>query len=416
MAVRVIMPKLGLTMTNGKIVRWLKNEGDQVKKGEPLLEIKTEKIVTEVESPGEGILVKVFNQPEDFVPVTEPIAIIAAVGEDISGLIKEIEAEKAAGEPAPAGAKEEKKPAEAATAPPAAEEKIVAATLEGGRIKASPLAKKVAAEEGILKELGRIKGTGPGGRIVKKDVLAYAERKKSQPSTAFQAAAETWTEPLTELRKSIASRMTGSWQTPHYYLKTEIDAGPLQEMRTKINNSAKEEDIRFSMNDLLVKIVARVLAENRYVNASYTEQGILHHGEINVGVAVAIDEGLIVPVVKNADQKGLRQISGEARELITKAKDNTLGLDDITGGTFTISNLGMFPVDSFTAIINPPEAAILAVGRVVEKPICVNGAVVVRPCMSLTLGIDHRAIDGAKGARFLAALKETLENPYLLAL
>lgn len=415
MAVRVIMPKMGLTMTNGKIVRWLKNEGDQVKKGEPLLEIKTEKIVTEVESPGEGILVKIFNQPEDFVPVTEPIAIIALDGEDISDLIKEIEAEKAAGEPAPADAQEEPKPA-AAPVPSAADEKVVAATLEGGRIKASPLAKKVAAEEGFLKELGRIKGTGPGGRIVKKDVLAYAERRKSQPSTAFQAAAETWTEPLTELRKSIASRMTGSWQTPHFYLETEIDAGPLQEMRTKINNSVKEEDIKFSMNDLLVKIVARVLAENRYVNASYTEQGIVHHGEINVGVAVAIDQGLIVPVVRNADQKGLRQISCEARELITKAKDNTLGLDDITGGTFTISNLGMFPVDSFTAIINPPEAAILAVGRVVEKPICANGEIVVRACMMLTLGLDHRAIDGAMGARFLAALKETLENPYLLAL
>ncbi len=415
MAVRVIMPQMGLTMTNGKIVRWLKKEGDQVKKGEPLLEIKTEKIVTEVESPGDGILVKIFNQPEDLVPVTEPIAIIALDGEDTSDLIKEIEAEKAAGEPASADAKEEPKPA-AAPAPSTADEQVVAATLEGGRVKASPLAKKVAAEEGFLKELGRIKGTGPGGRIVKKDVLAYAERRKRQPSTAFQAAAETWTEPLTELRKSIASRMTGSWQTPHFYLETEIDAGPLQEMRTKINNSVKEEDIKFSMNDLLVKIVARVLSENRYVNASYTEQGIVHHGEINVGVAVAIDEGLIVPVVRNADQKGLRQISGEARELITKAKDNTLGLDDITGGTFTISNLGMFPVDSFTAIINPPEAAILAVGRVVEKPVCLNGEIVVRACMMLTLGLDHRAIDGAKGARFLAALKETLENPYLLAL
>ena len=415
MAVRVIMPQMGLTMTNGKIVRWLKNEGDQVKKGEPLLEIKTEKIVTEVESPGDGILIKIFNQPEDLVPVTEPIAIIALDGEDTSDLIKEIESEKAAGEPAPADEKEEPKPA-AAPASPAADEKVVAATLEGGRIKASPLAKKIAAEKGFVKELGRIKGTGPGGRIVKKDVLAYAERRMSQPSTAFQAAAETWTEPLTELRKSIASRMTGSWQTPHFYLETEIDAGPLQEMRTKINNSVKEEDIKFSMNDLLVKIVARVLSENRYMNATYTEQGIVCHGEVNVGVAVAIDEGLIVPVVKNADLKGLKQISGEARELITKAKDNTLGLDDITGGTFTITNLGMFPVDAFTAIVNPPEAAILAVGRVVEKPVCVNGEVVVRACMRMTLGIDHRALDGAKGARFLAALKETLENPYLLAL
>ncbi len=408
MAVRVIMPKLGLTMTEGKIVRWLKEEGDPIKKGEPLLEIMTEKIVTEVESPGDGILVKILSFPEEVVQVTDVIAIIAPQGENVDAMIQEIEAEKTSTEGAPA-------PVEAVVqeekAPAAVEEEVAVA----GRVKASPLARRIAREKGIFDKLERIKGTGPGGRIVKKDVLAYAEKEKTE-LTVPATTVETRTEPLTALRQAIATRMSASWQTPHFYLETEIDAGPLLEMRVKINEALKKDNLKITVTDLLVKIVAFVISENRYMNASYTKEGIVYPGEINTGVAVAIDEGLIVPVVKNADKKGIRQISQENRGLIAKAKENKLGLDDITGGTFTISNLGMFPVDAFTAIINPPEAAILAIGQVVEKPVCVNGEIKARTCMRITLGLDHRAIDGAQGARFLAALKETLENPLLLSL
>jgi len=407
-AVRVIMPKLGLTMTEGKIVRWLKEEGDPIKKGEPLLEIMTEKIVTEVESPGDGILVKILSFPEEVVQVTDVIAIIAPQGENVDAMIQEIEAEKTSTEGAPA-------PVEAVVqeekAPAAVEEEVAVA----GRVKASPLARRIAREKGIFDKLERIKGTGPGGRIVKKDVLAYAEKEKTE-LTVPATTVETRTEPLTALRQAIATRMSASWQTPHFYLETEIDAGPLLEMRVKINEALKKDNLKITVTDLLVKIVAFVISENRYMNASYTKEGIVYPGEINTGVAVAIDEGLIVPVVKNADKKGIRQISQENRGLIAKAKENKLGLDDITGGTFTISNLGMFPVDAFTAIINPPEAAILAIGQVVEKPVCVNGEIKARTCMRITLGLDHRAIDGAQGARFLAALKETLENPLLLSL
>lgn len=408
MAVQVIMPKLGLTMTEGKIVRWLKNEGDPIKKGEPLLEIMTEKIVTEVESPGDGILVKILSFPEEVVQVTDVIAIIAAEGEDVDAMIQEIEAEKPLGEAAPA-------PAEGVKQQEKAPATVDEAEAVAGRVKASPLARRIARETGIIEKLDSIRGTGPGGRIVKKDVLAYAEKQKTELAVPASTV-ETRTEPLTALRQAIATRMSASWQTPHFYLETEIDAGPLLEMRVKINEALKRDNLKVTVTDLLVKIVAYVISENRYMNASYTNEGIVYPGEINTGVAVAIDEGLIVPVVKNADKKGIRQISQENRELITKAKENKLGLDDITGGTFTISNLGMFPVDAFTAIINPPEAAILAIGQVVEKPVCVNGEIKIRTCMRITLGLDHRAIDGAQGARFLAALKETLENPLLLSL
>ncbi len=413
MAVRVIMPQMGLTMTEGKIVRWHKEEGEKVKKGEPLLEIMTEKIVTEVESSGDGILAKVFSAPEDVVPVTQVIGVLVEEGEDAEAVIKEIEAELAA---AKAGAGEEAAPAEAPTAAvPAAAPREEAAAEPGSRLKISPLARRIAGEKGLTaKELQQVAGTGPGGRIVKKDILTFIEKRGTAPFTA--PVEEERVEPLNDLRKTIASRMTQSWTTPHFYLETEVDAGALQEMRLKVNEVLKKEEIRVTVTDLLVKIVAYVLSQYRYMNSSYSDAGIVYKPEINPGVAVALEDGLIVPVVRNADKKGIREISRTNRELIGRAREGRLTLEDVTGGTFTISNMGMFPVDAFTAIINPPECGILAIGRVVDKPVCINGEIKIRPCMRITLGVDHRVIDGAQGAAFLEALKEAIENPYLVSI
>ncbi len=404
MAVKVIMPILGLTMTEGKIARWLKNEGDYVKKGESLLEIATDKIVTEVESPGEGILVRIIHQKEAVVPVTKLIGIIAAEGENFDHLLEDGMADASVHE-------------QGTATKPAEEEKQVAvpSQQQGGRLKVSPLAKRIASEYNLTaNEMQNISGTGPEGRITKEDILGYIEQKSKTPAQAV--AREKAVVPLTNLRRTIATRMKQSWETPHFYLEAEIDAGNLLEMRKKVNDTLKKDNISVSVTDLLVKTCAHVLSQHRYMNVSFSEDGIIYNGDINIGVAVAMDEGLIVPVIKNADKKGVRQISLDSKELIKKTKSEKLTMDDITGGTFTVSNLGMFSVDSFTAILNPPESAILAAGRIIDKPVVIEKEITVRPCMLITLGLDHRSIDGAQAAKFLSALKDAVENPYLLAL
>lgn len=408
MATKVLMPKLGLTMTEGKIIRWIKQEGDPVKKGEPLLEIMTEKIVTEVESPGSGILVKIFHKTDAVVPITEVIALLAEKGEDWSAAAEF-----------------------GHTHPSDIPEKIVEKDVDRGselilpketpddqtRLKVSPLARRIAEEKGITKEeLRTMSGSGPSGRIVKKDILTYFERpvKKKAVSPALQPAGGR-VEPLSDLRGAIARRMTQSFTTtPHFYLEAEADVVSMLEMRSKINEILKKDNESVSINDILVKITAAALVRHPHINASYSDQGITVHDQVNVGVAVALESGLIVPVIRDASAKRLREIALNGRALIEKARNNNLALDDITGGTFTLSNLGMFTVDAFTAIINPPEAAILAVGRVVEKPVCIDGEVVVRKRITLTLSLDHRVLDGAQGARFLGEIVNYIENPFLL--
>jgi pyruvate dehydrogenase E2 component (dihydrolipoamide acetyltransferase) len=413
-ATKVLMPKLGLTMTEGKIVRWIKQEGDPVKKGEPLLEIMTEKIVTEVESPGSGILVKIFHSTNAVVPITEVIALLAEKGEDWSAAAAEfghtvdapVVAEKTV-------EKDVEKLVDSGSEPILPEKRPD----EGTRLKVSPLARRIAEEKGITKEeLRIISGSGPSGRIVKKDILAYSERpaKKTAVSAAQQPSGGR-VEPLSDLRGAIARRMTQSFTTtPHFYLEAEADVVSMLEMRSKINEILKKDNESVSINDILVKITAAALARHPFINASYSDQGITVHDQVNVGVAVALESGLIVPVIRDASAKGLREIAQNSRTLIEKARNNSLALDDITGGTFTLSNLGMFTVDAFTAIINPPEAAILAVGRVVEKPVCIDGEVVVRKRITLTLSLDHRVLDGAQGARFLGEIVNYIENPFLL--
>jgi pyruvate dehydrogenase E2 component (dihydrolipoamide acetyltransferase) len=412
-ATKVLMPKLGLTMTEGKIVRWIKQEGDPVKKGEPLLEIMTEKIVTEVESPGSGILVKIFHSTNAVVPITEVIALLAEKGEDWSAAAAEFGHTTAPDVVEKAVEKDLEKVIDSGSEPILPEERPD----DGARLKVSPLARRIAEEKGITKdELRSISGSGPSGRIVKKDILAYSERptKKTAVSAAQQPAGGR-VEPMSDLRGAIARRMTQSFTTtPHFYLEAEADAGSMLEMRSKINEILKKDNESVSINDILVKITAAALARHPYINASYSDQGITVHDQVNVGVAVALESGLIVPVIRDASAKGLREIAKNSRALIEKARNNNLALDDITGGTFTLSNLGMFTVDAFTAIINPPEAAILAVGRVVEKPVCADSEVVVGKRITLTLSLDHRVLDGAQGARFLGEIVNYIENPFLL--
>lgn len=408
MAVKVTMPVLGLTMTEGKIARWLKNEGDNIKKGEPLLEIATDKIVTEVESPGEGVLVKILYKEGTVVPVKKIIGIIAAENEEIDHILSEVDTEDVV-EP------EQEKPKESLTAQNVATSAVPHQVSDGGRLKISPLARRVAAESGLKdSELYRITGTGPDNRIVKKDIHAYIEVKKHQVQP--ETIRETTVEPLSNLRSTIANRMGQSWETPHFYLETEVDVSALLEMRKQINIKLEKEGKNISITDLLVKICGHALSIHTSINVSFSEKGIIHKGEINIGVAVAISEGLIVPVIVNADQKAITQIADINKILIDKAKKGNLTMDEVSNGTFTVSNLGMFSVDSFTAIINPPEAAILSAGSIIEKPVAVNKEVIIKPCMRLNLGLDHRAIDGAQGAAFLSTLKEIIENPYLLVL
>ena len=409
MAVKVVMPKLGLTMTEGKIVRWLKKEGEWVEKGEPLLEILTEKIMTEVESPGQGVLRKILHMADEVVPVTETIAIIAAENDDISELIGE--------GPAP------ESPADKDTA---YIDSVKQAEINNGRkassaderLKVSPLARKIAADQGVTtEELRKIKGSGPGGRIVKNDILDYCDSRLESPVSSAKEEETQEIVPLTELRRVIASRMAESWTTtPHFYLEAEVNVEELLSLRTRINEKLSGQNIIISMNDMIVKAAAVVLSRHSYINASYTDNGIYLKKEINIGVAVGLDDGLIVPVIKNAEQKGLGQLASESRRLIEKARSGELSIEDITGGTFTVSNLGMYSVDAFTAIINPPECAILSVGAINNKVVMLNDELICQSHMRISVGFDHRVVDGLTGAKFLADLKQTLENPVLMIL
>jgi len=397
LATEVLMPKLGLTMTEGTVVNWLKNEGDQVEKGEELVEILTEKITNVVEAPASGILKKILVGPGETAKVSEPIGIIAAPGEEV-----EIEAPAA--------------PAESAA--PAAEAAPEAAQ-PAKRVKASPAAKKLAQEHGIALE--DIVGTGPGGRITREDVLKAVERKaaaKPEPTPAApvveEAAGEEKRVPLAGMRKVIAQRMAESARTaPHVTIDMEVDMSQATAFRKALNEVAPE---KVSFTDIIVKVVAKALEEFPVINASLQGEEIVYHDYVNVGVAVALEDGLIVPVIRNANKLGIGAISKQVKELAEKAREGKLSPDEYKGGTFTVSNLGMFGVDSFTPIINPPESAILGVNRIQKKPVVVEDEIVIRPMMNLSLSFDHRLIDGALAAQFLQRVKALLENPNLLVL
>jgi pyruvate dehydrogenase E2 component (dihydrolipoamide acetyltransferase) len=409
MATEIRMPQLGLTMEEGTIGKWIKKVGDKVNVGDVLVEITTDKLSTEIESVVEGTLLKIVAEEGKDIPVKGVIAIIGAEGENVDA-------------PAAAPAAAEK-PAQAPAAVTAAPVQAAAPAAEGGRIKASPLAKKMAKDLGI--DLSKVAGTGPNGRIVQKDVLAakeaLANAPKAEPVPAAAPAAVTAAPAqaapadkvvsLTNMRKVIAKRMRQSKQTaPHVTMTTEVCVDKTIALRNKLN--AKNGDMRFSYTDILVKMAATALRKYPNVNASMTDDSMIFHDRVNVGVAVALDEGLIVPVVLDADRKGLKEICKTSKDLIAKARGNNLSPDELTGATFTISNLGNYDIDGFTPVINQPEIAILGVGRIVKKPVVnENNEIVPASMMVLSLSFNHAAIDGAQAAEFLKAKKDYMEDP-----
>ncbi len=380
MAVKVIMPKLGMAMTEGTVVKWLKPDGARVEKGERIAVVMSKKITYEIEAPASGILRHAAAEKE-VKAVGEVIAYIAEPGEVIPEL--------------------EKVP----TAPPVAEAPAEAPAPK--EILATPAAKRLAKEHGV--DLSQIKGTGPGGRITEKDVLAFVEARKAPPPPPRPPAKVI---PFIGMRQAIAERMTQSLQTmAQVTITTEIDATEMVRMREQLKG---EFDLTYT--DMVVKAAAMALRKHPILNSTLIGEEIHLLEEIHIGVAVALEEGLIVPVVRDADKKSLREIASETRRLAEGARAGTLTVDEVTGSTFTVTNLGMYGVDVFTPIINPPEVAILGVGRIVEKPVCWQGQIVPRAMMHLSLTFDHRIVDGAPAADFLRTVKEILENPYRLLL
>lgn len=412
MAEIIAMPKLGFDMAEGTLVRWLIAEGEEVQKGQVLAEIETDKATVEVESTASGVLRRQIISEGTVVPVGDPIAIIAAADEDISD---QLAVETVGEQPAPAVEKESKVKEEVPLKP-------IPVSEAGERVKASPLARRMAAEVGI--QIEKIRGSGPGGRIVKQDVEKAMASKQPQgaapverptlPMPVWQPGAPAPADeriPVDKLRAIIARRMTESkQQLPHFYVTSEINAEPLMTVR-KQTNALLPEDQKLSVNDFIVKAAALALRQFPNINASLEGKEIVRHGRINVGIAVALEAGLMTVVCKDADQKPLRLISGEVKEMAARARQGKVRPEDIEGSTFSISNLGMFDVENFAAIINPPETAILAVASVKETPVIENGEVRAGLRMKLTLAADHRITDGAEAARFMQELKKILENP-----
>ncbi len=448
MATQVVMPKLSPTMEEGQISRWLKNEGDKVSMGEPLAEIDTDKATMEMQALGNGVLRKIIIQAGESAPLGQLIAVIGEPDEDISALLNQAGSGAKETQPAPqpqAGgdeAKAEAVPAQKPAADAAASQQPApsgngaqAAKGDGkatGRLVVSPLAARMAAEAGI--NLRSLTGSGPGGRIIKRDIEAAMSAGKAseetaqapqrhlravQPGTqptqapAVEGASAYRDEPTSVMRQTIARRLvTSIGPVPHFFLTTEIEMDRVVEMR----NSVKDLDpeLKFSINDVIVKVAAAALIQHPQVNASFQDRNIRYYEHADIGVAVAIEDGLITPIVRAADQKSLSQIAAEVKELAGRARSRKLMPEEYTGATFSISNLGMLGIDEFTAVINPPEAAILAVGAVTPKPVVRDNQVVVRQMMRVTMSCDHRVIDGATGARFLQTFKRLLENPLLM--
>lgn len=409
MATKVVMEALSPTMEEGRLVEWKKAEGDKVAAGDVLAEVETDKAVMELVARADGVLLKQVVAEGATVPVAEVVGWIGQPGEEVPGGGGAAPAAPAAApkaEAAPAAAA-----AAAAPATPAAPEPAAAATPAPGgdaRVKASPVARRMAAEKGI--DLASISGSGPEGRIIKRDVES-AQPGQRAASAAPAAIGTAFTDvPLSQMRKVIARRLAQSiGPIPTFYLTAEVDMERAAEARDAL--VAANPDGKFSFNDVIIRAAAAALRKHPWVNAWWQEDHIRQWQEVHIGVAVAIEDGLITPVIRHADRKSLREISAEVRELAGRARAKKLQPDEYTGATFTISNLGMFGIDDFTAIINPPEVAILAVGRIEPKAVVVDGNVVVRRRMRVTLSCDHRVVDGATGAEFLKTLVGMLENP-----
>jgi pyruvate dehydrogenase E2 component (dihydrolipoamide acetyltransferase) len=409
MAVSVVMPALEMAQETGKVVSWRKREGEQVAKGEPLLEVETDKAVVEVESPGDGILSAVSAREGAVIPVGQTIAWLLAPGE----------APPIATAPAQTGRRQDSASGASGAASAAAGSPAAPAPSE---IRISPKARRLAREHGV--DLARLRGSGPGGEILAEDVMNAAKGSGAPPAPAAAPAAPAATqsapqaaageiEQLGTVGRLMAARTAQSWTTvPHFFVTRDADAGGLLETHGRLAVEVERaRGIKATLTDLLIALVARVLAKHPRMNASWTPEGIRHNAEINVALAVAVEEGVVAPVLHKANAGKIEEIAVRRRELAERAKAGRLQPADISGGTFTISNLGMYNVDAFTAIIVPPQAAILAVGRVGDRVIAVDGRPAVRPMMSLTLSTDHRVADGARAALFMNDLVEAIREP-----
>jgi pyruvate dehydrogenase E2 component (dihydrolipoamide acetyltransferase) len=380
-------------MEAGTITRWLKSEGDSVEKGEPLFEVDTDKVTQEVEADFGGVLLKIAVQSGE-APVGQTIAWIGEAGETIK------EAPKAEAKPEPEKVSDTKVSDTPVDVP-------AAVSSNGGRVKASPLARRIAREKGI--DLHALRGTGPEGRIIAEDV----EKAQVAPTSAPAAVptGEVESIPLTSIRKTIARRLTAAWQAPVFQLTVSADMTRANELVAR--SRELNPDVRVTVTDLLVKVSAQALMRHRNVNVQYTEDALLRFPSANVGIAVAAPQGLVVPVVHSAERLSLAEVAAARGDVVGRARDNKLTAPDLENGTFTISNLGMFGMEQFVAVLNPPQAAIVAVGATIDTPVARDGDVVVRPMMTLTLTVDHRAVDGADGADFLRTLKQFVEDPAL---
>lgn len=419
MAEVIRMPRMSDTMEEGVIVGWLKQEGDTIEPGDVLAEVETDKATMELESYQEGTLLYI-GVKEGPVPVDSVVAIIGEEGEDYKPLLEKVENEGKSSENEKEEKEEEKEPTESSKAQEEStsqeKQNTTADTSGDDRLKASPLAKRIASDKGI--DLQQIQGSGDGGRIIKKDVEAAAQSGQGIKSVTAPAMAipsgEDETVTVSQMRKAIARRLGESkYSAPHFYLTAELDMDKAVEARKMINEG---EEVRISFNDMVIKAVAIALRKHPYVNGSWNGDKMTLHGDVNIGVAVAVDEGLLVPVVNNADYKSLSQIKAEVKELAGKARNKKLKPDEMEGSTFTVSNLGMFGIDEFTGIINPPNSCILAVGAINKKPVVKDDQIVVGNTMKVTLSCDHRIVDGAVGAQFLQTLRSYLENPMKLLL
>ncbi len=421
MAEIIYMPKLSDTMTEGVVAEWTKKVGDTVASGEVLAEIETDKATMEFESFYDGVLLHIGVEKGKGAPVNSVLAVIGEKGDDVEKILasaapagdaptedkdEPVKNEEVASAPKPSPAAA---PATAKPAPAPAPKPVVVESNANGRVLASPLAKKLAEEKGI--DISRVQGTGEGGRIVKRDVDHYVPYPGGgSVGRMTPIGTETFTEePISQMRKTIARRLAESkFTAPHFYLNLEIDMDNSISARKQINSI---EGVKISYNDMVVKAVAMSLREHPNVNSAWMENVIRRNQHVHIGVAVAVEDGLLVPVVRFADSKGFAQIGDEVRELAQKAKDKKLQPEEWEGNTFTISNLGMFGIDSFTAIVNPPDACILAIGGIKEVPVVKDGQIVPGNIMKVTLSCDHRVVDGATGAAFLQTFKDYMENP-----
>ncbi len=415
MVTKVHMEALSPTMEEGQLVRWLKGEGDDVSNGDILAEIETDKATMELVARGGGVLRKIFLEEGGTAAVGAVIGVIADADEDVSdvegvsgggGGAAPAAAAQDAG--APDEGKDDEAPSEAGSE--AAEAPAVQpSTASTGRVKASPVARRLAEDAGI--DLGRVQGSGPGGRVVKRDVEEAKEKGVSGAGLAHSGP-EYEDVPVSQMRKAIAKRLVQSiGPIPTFYLTIDVDMGRMLDARKRINAMLEAQGQKVSINDLVLKATAAALARHPECNAQWHDGFIRRYNAVHLGVAVAIDDGLITPIVRNAHLKGVAAIGTEVRELAGRAREKKLQPDEYTGATFSVSNLGMFGIHEFTAIINPPEAGILAVGGVEETPVVVDGELVVRPRMRVTMSCDHRVIDGAQGSRYLQTLRAMLEEP-----